>query len=222
MGRGHRRASRHSAWSRSVAWSLSVPIPTTRHSDAAAWSPPRRSRRCPWWCSSSPTANWQVRSRTSERSAAANFAQPSQHVRLGWRHGHFLERPDGGVAGHLDFVRSAVADMIGPGDLVVCPLIDDGHPDHEAASGHGHRGTYDRSETADVPGLGVALSRPEIVADRSRTPTRTRRIRPTTQAHGHRAIRVPTGGDNPVVPAWMLPRLDRAFEVYVEPDAPAP
>jgi len=30
------------------------------------------------------------------------------------------------------------------------------------------------------------------------------------------------GGDNPIVPAWMLPRLDRAFEVYVEPDAPAP
>ena len=26
----------HSPWSRSVAWSLSVPIPTTRHSDAAA------------------------------------------------------------------------------------------------------------------------------------------------------------------------------------------
>ena len=47
---------------------------------------------------------------------------------------HFLERPDGRVAGHLEFVRSAVADVIGRGDLVVCPLIDDGHPDHEAVS----------------------------------------------------------------------------------------
>ena len=105
---------------------------------------------------------------------------------------HFLERPDGGVAGHLEFVRSAVADVIGRGDLVVCPLIDDGHPDHEAvsrATAIAARETAARLLTFPVWAWHCHDPKSSRIGRGRRA--RPRRIRPTTQAHRHRAIRVP-------------------------------
>lgn len=133
---------------------------------------------------------------------------------------HFLERPDGGVAGHLDFVRSAVADVIGRGDLVVCPLIDDGHPDHEAVS---------RATTIAAGKTAARLLTFPVWAWHCHDPKssrigRGRRLDLGEAARQRKRAAIEQyvsqlGGDNPVVPAWMLPRLDRAFEVYVEPDA---
>lgn len=136
---------------------------------------------------------------------------------------HFLERPDGGVAGHLDFVRSAVADVIGPGDLVVCPLIDDGHPDHEAVS----RATDIAARTTAARLLTFPVWAWHCHDPKSSRIGRGRRLELGESARRRKRTAIEQyvsqlGGDNPVVPAWMLPRLDRAFEVYVEPDAPAP
>lgn len=128
----------------------------------------------------------------------------------------FLEQPDGGVAGHVDLVGSAVADVIERGDLVVCPLIDDGHPDHEAVA---------RATVNAVRTTGARLLTFPVWAWHCHDPKSSRigrghrlELNETARARKRTAIEryvSQLGGDDPVVPAWMLTRLDRSFEVYV-------
>lgn len=132
---------------------------------------------------------------------------------------HFLGRPDGGVAARLDLVERAVVDMIRPDDLLLCPLIDDGHPDHAAVS----------AATAEAARrVGAKLLMFPVWAWHCHDPGRSRigrgrRFELDGSARRRKRAAIEAyvsqlGGDAPVVPAWMLPRLDRAFEVYVEPD----
>jgi len=133
-----------------------------------------------------------------------------RHTRLGY--------PDGRVARSADSLTDEIGRRVGPSDLVACPLPDDGHPDHAAVSA---------AATAAARRCGAVVRWYPVWAWHCHEPARSR------LAHGERLPladevldrkRVAVGcyasqtdGDAPVVPADMLTRLLRPFEVLVRP-----
>lgn len=127
-----------------------------------------------------------------------------------------LHLPDGDVAAHVDEAAHSIAVALHPGDVVLAPLPDDGHPDHDAVARAAriaaeHRNIelwsfpvwawhwHDPSRSSIRRGVRVALD----------TDAR-RRKRAAMRCYASQL-----GGRSPVVPAFMLARLDREFEVIV-------
>jgi LmbE family N-acetylglucosaminyl deacetylase len=131
---------------------------------------------------------------------------------------HYLDLPDGRIEGREIELRNIIRHFLVPGDLVLCPLVDDGHSDHTATATaateaahqvgahvrcfpiwawHHHDVTYSSLRGAEKLVLTVAARRRK-----------------------QRAIACFTsqvGTENPVVPPWMLEHLDRDFETLVDP-----
>ncbi len=127
-----------------------------------------------------------------------------------------LRVADGDVAAHIDEVSHCIAVALRPGDALLAPLADDGHPDHEAVS---------LAALAAARHRGVAMWSFPVWAWHWHEPQRSslrRGVRVQLDNVARRrkqaAMRCYTSqlrGPSPVVPAFMLPRLDREFEVLV-------
>lgn len=126
--------------------------------------------------------------------------------------------PDGAVGEHEAQLSTALARTIVGSDLVVCPLLDDGHPDHEASA---------RAAISVANACGAAVRMVPIWAWHWHVPETTSiaggaklRLGPVVRARKRRAItryRSQLDGPDPVVPGFMLDRLDRPVEVLVAP-----
>lgn len=126
--------------------------------------------------------------------------------------------PDFHVAESTDALTARIVEHLRPGDLVLCPLADDGHPDHNATS---------RAATAAGEAAGVAVRWYPVWAWHCHDPEHS------VLAHGERlsfpekvlarkrhavaCYSSQTSGADPVVPPAMLVRLLRPFEVLVRP-----
>ncbi len=129
-----------------------------------------------------------------------------------------LALPDGAIEACIDQLTGHLEAAIVPSDLIVCPLPDDGHPDHDACG---------RAALAAAARRRAALRAVPIWAWHWHDPATTsiRRgarlaLSPTVRARKRRAIAEfssQTEGPDPVVPPFMLDRLDRADEVLVAP-----
>jgi LmbE family N-acetylglucosaminyl deacetylase len=129
-----------------------------------------------------------------------------------------LAIPDGDVASHEQALLRRLASVITPADLVVSTLLDDGHPDHEACGRAAATVAFQR---------GAAMRAAPVWAWHWHDPRNTSiatgtrlSLLPSARARKRRAVacyRSQLGGTHPVVPAFMLDRLDRAGEVFVAP-----
>ncbi|MCU1367390.1 MAG: hypothetical protein JWL72_2568 [Ilumatobacteraceae bacterium] len=127
-----------------------------------------------------------------------------------------LGLPDGRVADDVPALGDAIAALIEPTDLVVCPIIDDGHPDHAAVS----RAATTAARRVGCPALGYPVWAWHChVPSQTSLKTATRlpladdvlsRKRAAVSCH-----RSQLEGRDPVVPPAMLARLLRPFEVVV-------
>lgn len=154
-----------------------------------------------------------ARCRARERAAALRTLVPPAPptvVRLGV--------PDGEVTTHAGTVYRRVVELIGPDDLVICPLPDDGHPDHEATA---------RAALAAARQRDAAVRTVPIWAWHWHDPEATPILRgerltldPLVRArkqHAIRSFRSQLLGADPVVPPSMVRRLDREVEVLIAP-----
>ena len=133
-----------------------------------------------------------------------------------------LQLPDGEVSAASAPLRAALTSLVRPGDLVLAPWEHDGHPDHDAAGA---------AALAVVPGAGGTLLRYPVWAwhwldpapaqapfDALRMP-----LPRAAQAAKRAAIdcfasqlgTVTPPVLQPVLPARVLARFQRAFEVYL-------
>lgn len=127
-----------------------------------------------------------------------------------------LHVPDGDVADHVDEVAHCIAVALHPGDVVLAPLPNDGHPDHDAVALAALIAANHRD---------IALWYFPVWAwhwhDPPRSPIR-RGVRVALNSDARQrkqaAMRCYTSqllGRSSVVPTFMLARLDREFEVLV-------
>ncbi len=124
--------------------------------------------------------------------------------------------PDGDVARHVDELRACLDGVLRRDDVVLAPLPDDGHPDHDAAgevtvaaaaaigaacwtypvwAWHWHHPATSRL----AGGVRVALPLPAWEAKQA-----------AIECYGSQI-----GGADPVVPSFAMPRYRRPFEVLV-------
>jgi LmbE family N-acetylglucosaminyl deacetylase len=133
--------------------------------------------------------------------------------------GDRLGIPDGHVAAHVEELATHLRGMIRPDDLVVCPLDDDGHPDHDATAWAAMSAALGcQAAVRCYPLWAWHCHDPEHspIARGTRlhlTPAARRAKRAAISCYASQL-----GGPDPVVPARMLARLDREFEVYVTPE----
>lgn len=125
--------------------------------------------------------------------------------------------PDGALADHLRTIEQLIARHCRPDDIVVAPLDCDGHPDHEAAGVAAQRGA-DGHRTLWYPIWAWHWHEPR----RSPIVHSAVRVRVGALAQQRRewaiaAYSSQTGGSVPVVPAEMVRRFERPFEVLVGP-----
>lgn len=131
-------------------------------------------------------------------------------VRLGY--------PDFHVGSATEALTAAIAAHLQPDDLVLCPLTDDGHPDHDATSS---------AATAAAEAAGVAVRWYPVWAWHCHDPRRSmladgERLSLPDDVLARKRAAVAcyasqTSGEDPVVPPAMLVRLLRPFEVLVRP-----
>ena len=130
-----------------------------------------------------------------------------------------LHLPDGDIAAHADAAAGALSAILGRDDVVLAPLENDGHCDHDAAGAISRRVCeatgaalwfypvwawhWHRPETSDIVARGV------------RVPLSLAAIDAKQQAL--QCFTSQFTGDAPVVPADMLARSRRPFEVLVRP-----
>jgi LmbE family N-acetylglucosaminyl deacetylase len=123
---------------------------------------------------------------------------------------------DGAVADVEDMLQARLARLFSDGDLVLCPVSDDGHPDHEAVA----RATTWAASERDLRVWQFPVWAWHAHDPSSSSLRRGRRfdLDPSARRNKQRAIacyRSQIGGDEPVVPPRMLTRLDRPFELFV-------
>lgn len=151
--------------------------------------------------------------RRMELDGAVRCLDPAgviETVRLGFA--------DSRVTASLPELTAEIARCLHPDDLVVCPMPDDGHPDHGAVSA---------AATEAASAIGATVRWFPIWAWHCHDPARTTIARgerlalpPAVRARKKRASDryvSQTNGDTPVVPATMLVRLHRPFEVFLVP-----
>jgi LmbE family N-acetylglucosaminyl deacetylase len=151
--------------------------------------------------------------RRRELVAAMGRLDPSGEIDL-----VHLGLPDGDVTSHVSRLVSILGAELRETDLVACPLLDDGHPDHEATS---------RAAIVAAAGAGAAVRTFPVWAwhwhEPMTSPINSATRLPLTadvRARKRAAIACYESqlrGDEPVVPAHVLVRLDRATEVFVTP-----
>ena len=147
--------------------------------------------------------------------------------RLGWAVPEIVQLhiPNSKVARYRDRLDDALETLLQPGDLCVAPWRQDGHPDHDAC-GDAARSASRRAGARSIEYLVWAWhwADPwvsEIPWDRCRRLDLTRResarkrwatgaFRSQTQPLGPRAA------DAPVLPAPLMRRFWRSYEVYVD------
>jgi LmbE family N-acetylglucosaminyl deacetylase len=131
---------------------------------------------------------------------------------------HFLDLPDGRVERCARELRNIIRHFLAPGDLVLCPLLDDGHSDHSAAA----RASV---EAAHQVGAHVrcfpiwawqhhGISSSSLLHGEKLSLTQSARRR---KQQAIECFQSQIGTDHPVVPPWMLEHLDRDFEILVDP-----
>jgi LmbE family N-acetylglucosaminyl deacetylase len=131
---------------------------------------------------------------------------------------HFLDLPDGGVEGCEIELRNIIRHFLVPGDLVLCPLIDDGHSDHTATAMASLEAAHQVG--AYVRCFPIWAWRHHDVSSSSLLQGERLTLTKTARRRKQRAIacyQSQIGTENPVVPMWMLERLDRDFETLVDP-----
>lgn len=132
-----------------------------------------------------------------------------------------LQISDGGVSAHAGALDAALRTRLQPGDLVLAPWEEDGHPDHDAVG---------RVALAAASQPGIRLLRYPVwawhwLSPQGRAPFDAVRmpLAPDTVARKQRAIACFASqlqGDAPEAPAPILPphvvaRFHRPFEVYL-------
>ncbi|MBI5089343.1 MAG: PIG-L family deacetylase [Actinobacteria bacterium] len=130
-----------------------------------------------------------------------------------------LGLPDGHIGDRLADLVDALVDLVEPGDLVACPLHDDGHPDHEAVAvgateAARRRGSWLRT-------FGVWAWHRHVPASSALPRGQLLPLSPVVRRRKQLALafyRSQLDGDQPVLPPGMLLRLDREFEVLVRPE----
>lgn len=125
--------------------------------------------------------------------------------------------PDGALVDHMAKLEHFIAQHTEADDVVVAPLDCDGHPDHEAAGVAARHGATGR-RTLWYPVWAWHWHEPQ----RSPAVTSSVRVRITDEARRRRlfaaaAYPSQTEGADPVVPAGMLRRFDRPYDVLVGP-----
>jgi len=125
---------------------------------------------------------------------------------------------DGRVSDDVAALTAVIEDEIDEHDLIVCPLSDDGHPDHDAVS---------RASTLAAARVGAAVRWFPVWAWHCHDPRRSiigtgERFDLDVAARRKKRLAVECFGSqldglDPVVPDWMLVRLCRSFEVLVTP-----
>jgi LmbE family N-acetylglucosaminyl deacetylase len=147
--------------------------------------------------------------------------------RLGWESPQVTRLciPDGKVAEHLPYLSCVLAACLGPGDLCVAPWLRDGHADHDACGSAAVKVSdevgasllaflvwawhWADPEGADVPWARcrrLDLTRHQVARKRWGTSAFESQIRPLGSAPE----------DAPVLPAPLLRRFWRDYEVYVD------
>lgn len=129
-----------------------------------------------------------------------------------------LALPDGQVGAHTEELHDLLARRIGERDLVVCPVADDGHCDHDAVSDVATAVAVERGAALRwYPVWSWHCHRPErsslTSAERLVLDPEARRAKQAAM----RCYRSQLEGAEPVVPPMMLDRLDRSFEAIVTP-----
>jgi LmbE family N-acetylglucosaminyl deacetylase len=131
---------------------------------------------------------------------------------------HYLDLADGEVNRCQIELRNLVRHFLRPGDLVLCPLVDDGHSDHAATA-------TATIEAAHQVGAHVrcfpiwawryhALSSSVLLRGERISLTKMARHR---KRHAIACFQSQIGTNTPIVPSWMLEHLDREFEILVHP-----
>jgi LmbE family N-acetylglucosaminyl deacetylase len=131
---------------------------------------------------------------------------------------HFLDLPDGRVEGCEIELRNIIRHFLAPGDLVLCPLVDDGHSDHTATATAALEAA--QQVGAYVRCFPIWAWRHHDVSSSSLLQGERLALTKTARRRKQRAIacyQSQIGTENPVVPIWMLERLDRDFETLVDP-----
>ncbi len=125
--------------------------------------------------------------------------------------------PDGALADHVGEIEELIAGHSRPGDVVVAPIDCDGHPDHEAA-GVAARHVSQGQRTLWYPIWAWHWHDPR----HSPIVRSAIRVRVGTAAKGRRAGAIEAYGSQirgsvPVVPAEMVRRFGRPFDVLIGP-----
>ena len=152
--------------------------------------------------------------RTLELQQALRFLSNGRHVEL-----QRWSLPDSGITGHLDDLHGRLMSLLRADDIVLAPFDNDGHGDHDATG---------RAARSAAAGSGCALWFYPIWAwhwhdpDTSALTDRGVRVPLSVAAmHAkHEAMRCfasQTAGSNPVVPADMVIRFSRSYELLVRP-----
>jgi LmbE family N-acetylglucosaminyl deacetylase len=123
---------------------------------------------------------------------------------------------DGAVADAEGVLHARLARLFSDGDLVLCPLADDGHPDHEAVS----RAATSAASERDLPvwQFPVWAWHAHDPSSSSLRSGRRFDLDASARRDKQQAIacyRSQTGGNEPIVPPRMITRLDRPFELFV-------
>ena len=123
---------------------------------------------------------------------------------------------DGAVADNEGVLQTRLARLFGDGDLVLCPVGDDGHPDHEAVA----RAATSAASERDLPvwQFPVWAWHAHDPSSSSLRIGRRFDLDASARRNKQQAIacyRSQTGGNEPIVPPRMLTRLDRPFELFV-------
>jgi LmbE family N-acetylglucosaminyl deacetylase len=157
---------------------------------------------------------------------ASESATALQRLGLGRPVVERLRLPDGRIAGHLDSLISTLNSFLSRGDLCLAPWLHDGHPDHDACGKAALAAT--RSTESDLLWYLVwawhwadprAEDLPWAVCRRFDFERRmAARKRWATRAFVSQTQQI--GSDHeggPVLPARVLRRFWRSFEVFVDP-----
>jgi LmbE family N-acetylglucosaminyl deacetylase len=131
---------------------------------------------------------------------------------------HHLDLPDGRVDRCQPELRNIVRRFLATGDLVLCPLVDDGHSDHAATATASLEAALQVG--AHVRCFPIWAWRHHDVSSSSLRHGERLVLTTSARQRKQRAIacfQSQLGTESSVVPPWMLEHLDRDFETLVDP-----